>query len=200
MGFFGNGNLRSEVEDLLREIEEQQRGETAQNQEKFSQLNQKIDRLVHRIDELEDVITQLKGQLVPLPQNENLSKVPVQQQTVAQSNVNPVSVCPRNPVKLIYTGFNQGVFTVPMRLGVGEQWLSNPKANFVLECEKGQNEGIFYPNPANLKVLAFNAQSNLNPICDIVSGPSESVVKPGVVVLDSATNGWKVTQKCQIAL
>lgn len=200
MGIFGSGNLRAEVEELLKELESQINNTDNQNSEKFRQLNLKVDRLITRMDELESQIVQLKN-LVKTPSvSENLQMPVAPGAPVQPTTTTIVSSNPSNIVKLIYTGFNQGVFTVPLRLGVGDSWLKNAKANFVLECEKGQTEGSFYPNPDNLKILAFNPQSNLSPVCDIVPGDSGTVVKPGVVTLDPTTNGWKVTVKCQIAL
>ena len=201
MGFFGSDNLRAEVEELIREFEEQKRAFESQNQDNIKQLNQKIERLALRMDDIEKEINQLKLQLTA-SQSEIASDLVAQQLTDTSSapTSTTTSSASGDVVKLIYTGFTLGVFTVPLRLGVGDAWLKNAKANFILECEKGQNEGTFYPNPANLKVLAFNSQSNLSPVCDIVPGPSGTIVKPGIVSLDRSTNGWKVTQKCQIAL
>jgi len=201
MGFFGSGNLRAEVEELLREYEEQKRAFESQNQDNIKQLNQKIERIALRMDDIEKEISQLKLQLTA-SQSEIASDLVAQQLTDTSSapTSTTTSSASGDVVKLIYTGFTLGVFTVPLRLGVGDAWLKNAKANFILECEKGQTEGTFYPNPANLKVLAFNSQSNLSPVCDIVPGPSGTIVKPGIVSLDRSTNGWKVTQKCQIAL
>lgn len=202
MGFFGSDNLRAEVEELLREFEEQKRAFESQNQDNIKQLNQKIERLTLRMDDIEKEISQLKLQLAVSSQNEIASDLVAQRQTDSSSALTSTTVSSAlgDVVKLIYTGFTLGVFTVQLRLGVGDAWLKNAKANFILECEKGQTEGTFYPNPANLKVLAFNSQSNLSPVCDIVPGPSGTIVKPGIVSLDRSTNGWKVTQKCQIAL
>lgn len=202
MGFFGSGNLRGEVEEMLREFEEQKRIEDSMTQENIKLLNKRVDSLILRFSDIENQISQLKSIIAAISQNDTTASITLQQQTVTQF-VASNSLAPSNTgqmVKLVYTGFDLGVFTVPLRLGVGDAWLKNAKANFILECEKGQNEGTFYPNPANLKVLAFNSQSNLSPVCDIVPGPSGTIVKAGVVSLDRSTNGWKVIQKCQIAL
>lgn len=201
MGLFGNENLRKEVEENLKKMESELKGSEELCSDKIKQLYLKVDQLMTRINEVERQISQLKAMLGTGSHVEkNQTTVTTQSHGQAAKTIAPSSSNLANVVKLIYTGFNMGLFTLSLRLGVGDSWLKDAKANFVLECEKGQTEGIFYPNPANLKVLAFNAQSNLYPVCDVVDGVSGTIVKPGIVTLDPSTNEWKVTTKCKISL
>jgi hypothetical protein len=192
------------VADEIRNAIELQFGQTFESINKidFMEISKKIDSLIWKVETLEESIKKIQ---ILLSNQDAPSNLISSRSNITESSKRTITkkendLIAGQPVKLLYSGFEGNSFLFKMKIGVGDVDLKQPRANFIIEYVRGGSNAKFYPNLANIQVLAFNTEHNLLPVCEIDLTGEPSIVEPGIVDFSSSDNSFKVVKKCRITL
>lgn len=204
MGIYIGNKLEEEVRRIVKS--QRHDGSTIQPSDvtvllkQLKELTETVEALKSRIEKLEkgsDV--QAKPQQAHPKQVQGHS-APVGQTQVSVKNEPKKPSRTYNTTKIVYSGFEGNGFPIKLKVGIDTDGLNNARGNWVVEAVKGEPTGTFYPNPALMQSLAFNADFNMAPVCDITHTGKMGVVSPGSVRLDGTSNTFVITKKCSISV
>jgi len=174
--------------------------------EQLQILTAQVKKMQAKIDELESSLEKIRSALNKVVGTKLDSKSPTlykdhSAEHSSQPSPQVNGTKSQNPTsKILYSGFENNMFPIRLKVGMGEDGLSNSRANWIVEYVKGANSGNYYPNVHNLSSLAFNVDYNLAPVCYIERSGNMRVLQPGTVRYDTATNAFVIESKCKITI
>lgn len=203
--YFGN-SLENEIESILKRLNKQQ--DNKQLKDDLNVLGEKVTELSSKVASIEKALNSLLAQKQATSTTVSSSKVNSQPHVRQMQQVQPKKqhdAAPQpkptaNATQIVYSAFEGHGFPIKFKVGLGSEGLANARGNWVVEAVKGSETGIFYPNAAVMKSLAFNPEYNLAPVCDITISGNMALVAPGKVRLDTASNTFVIIQNCKISL